>query len=193
MTNSERYKRAFSTLHTSEDFKAEAVMNRTGEKNKRRFVPVLASVLILALGSMSVAYAANIGGFRTMVKVWTGGRQVTGEMQYSTEGTMGTYSLTYSDENGTEHERGGGGIVTDLDGKEHPASAGDLMEEIDSPEVVNEDGRQMLEWHDQAVDLTGKFVKGIARIELKDGKGEKLFVTVHRDGSLSTAPDGYAE
>ena len=69
MTNKERYQRAFSTLHASDDFVLEE--KKMKETKVIRFPKLLAAcaVLILVLGLATAAYAADVGGIRRTVQL----------------------------------------------------------------------------------------------------------------------------
>ena len=104
MTNKERYKQAFSVLHTSDQFSVE--VENMSRLNKKHNIKVAAAALagcILLAGGTGTAYAANVGGIQRTVQVWLHGteRPLTGEelleeanspdVEYNDDGTVWLY------------------------------------------------------------------------------------------------------
>ena len=107
MTNKERYKQAFSVLHASKDISLDAMLKREAKKNFR-LAPTLAACLCLValLGSMTVAYAADIGGIKEIIYAWIHGARTEVEVTHT---PGGGYSFTYQ-EDGTVYENLGCGV-----------------------------------------------------------------------------------
>jgi hypothetical protein len=197
MTNKEKYQRTFSALHASGDILMEV---KTMKSNHRVYINKLiavcaAAVMILALAS--VAYAADVGGIRRTVQIWLHGDQTDAVMVTGTseDGTMGQYTLTYTDENGVEHERGGGGVAIEGDGTQRPLTAEEMMEEVESgsPEVeYKDDGTVWLYCRDQKIELTNLFdADGFCYITVMEN-GRPLYVTVKYQDGWCTQSDCYA-
>ena len=86
MTNKERYKQAFSVLHTSDQFSVE--VENMSRLNKKHNIKVAAAALagcILLAGGTGSAYAGNVGGIQRTVQVWLHGDQTTANMTVSDE------------------------------------------------------------------------------------------------------------
>lgn len=82
MKEQDIFKRTFDKLHASPDVLQEVLDMAANEKvipmKKRRLATRAAAViavLILVIGSGSVAYAMDIGGIQRMVQVWIHGDQ----------------------------------------------------------------------------------------------------------------------
>lgn len=181
MTDREKIRRALGPLHASAETVTEVITMTSHQpkramKPKRAFSFCLAAALVLAL--CSVAYAADLGGIKTTVKIWFGGKQT--EAEFTAEG--GSYTLTFTDENGETHERGGGGVAREDDGTERPLTAGELAETLDDPQVIyGENGTVTVCYLDQVIDITQKFDEnGIARLELTAADGRALYMTVEK-------------
>ena len=59
----------------------------------------------------------------------------------------------------------------------------ELMDELDSPEVeYKDDGKVIVYYHDQIIDITDKFENGICYLEISD-RDKKLNMTIkYKDG-----------
>ena len=118
MTNKERYKQAFSVLHTSDQFSVEVEnMSRLNKKHNMKVAAAALAGCIFLAGGTGTAYAANVGGIQRTVQVWLHGDQTTANMTVSDDGT---YTIEYPDENGETREISGGGIAYEADGTERP-------------------------------------------------------------------------
>ena len=128
MTNKEKYKRAFSTLHASANISLEAE-DMEKRKNGKQFKKAAAACVAAAFvfGSISIAYAADIGGIQRKLTTWLYGQRQ--EVSISGDG-KGNYTYTYTDENGQQQESGAGGIAIDEDGNEIPLSAEAVMDMV---------------------------------------------------------------
>lgn len=185
MTEKERFQRAFAPLHASPDTMTE-VTKMTERKTKRpalrRAATIgLAAALVLALGS--VAYASDLGGIQRTVQLWLNGEMTDATLTVN----EGSYTLRYPDKDGTEHERGGGGIAIEDDGTERALTEEEVLEHLNAPEVVYEDdGTVMLYYRGQSLDITDRFDEdGLCHVLLRDEQdgGKTLFVTIrYNDG-----------
>lgn len=195
MTNKEKYQRTFGTLHASDDFLTEVThMNAKKHFSSRRLVCLCAAV-ILIFGLATVAYATDLGGIRKTIQFWLRGEQIEAEWQAQD----GSYTISYTDANGTVHERGGGGVAIDDDGSERPLTEEELLEEVmnASPEVeYNEsDGVEtvMLYYRDQVIDITDKFDEDGYYFITLDENGHPLYVTVKYHGPLCSSSTSYVQ
>ncbi len=187
MTEKERFQRAFAPLHASPDTMTE-VMKMTERKTKRpalhRAATIgLAAALVLALGS--VAYASDLGGIQRTVQLWLNGEMTDATLTVN----EGSYTLRYPDKDGTEHERGGGGIAIEDDGTERALTEEEMLEHLNAPEVVYEDdGTVMIYYRGQSLDITDRFDEnGLCHVLLRDEQdgGKTLFVTIRYNDCYS--------
>lgn len=188
MTNKEKYQRTFSALHASEDCIREV---KTMKKTSRKYVSklvvaVAAAVMVLALAS--VAYAADVGGIQRTVQIWLHGDQTDAVMVVDN----GSYTLTYEDENGETHERGGGGVAYDIFGRERPLTEEELLEGLDGPEVeYKDDGSVWVYYRDQKIEITDKFDKdGFCYVTVMEDE-HPLYVTVKYQEGLCAMTNRY--
>lgn len=185
MTNQEKYKKVFSALHTSEQFSVEVNDMKKRSYVINRVATAACASLLVIFGSMSVGYAANIGGFRQVVQTWLHGKTVESVVE-STED--GSYTVTYQGD-GETLTVSGGGVTIDANGEERPVTADEYMGMLSMPEAEKaEDGRIWLYYKDQTVEITDRFQDGICRIQLQDGD-RKAYITVednHGGGYATT-------
>ena len=189
MTEHEKIRRALAPLHASPDAITEVLNMKTHRPIKRAAAACLAAALALAL--CSVAYAADLGGIQTAVKIWLNGRQT--DATFTTEGD-GSYTLTYTGEDGAQHQEDGGGIALEDDGAERPLTADELIALLDdTPKVAYaDDGTVTLSYLDQALDITDRFDgDGVCQLELTQPDGSPLYVTVIHSGSLGASTSAY--
>mgnify|MGYP002678966765 CR=1 FL=1 len=173
MTNKERYKQAFSVLHTSDQFSVE--VENMSRLNKKHNIKVAAAALagcILLAGGTGTAYAANVGGIQRTVQVWLHGDQTTANMTVSDDGT---YTIEYPDENGETREISGGGIAYEADGTERPLT-----------------GTVWLYYKNQKIEITDKFQDDVCYVKVQDGD-ETLYVTVKYQNGLAYSNEKYVE
>ena len=165
MTEKERFQRAFAPLHASPDTMTE-VMKMTEQKTKRpalrRAATIgLAAALVLALGS--VAYASDLGGIQRTVQLWLNGEMTDATLTVN----EGSYTLRYPDKDGTEHERGGGGIA------------------------IEDDGTVTVYYLDQKLDVTDKFDEdGVCYVQLEGGE-KTIYMTIKRGNGYATSTTKY--
>ena len=190
MTNREKYKNAFSVLEPSDNISWEVKKMKALKKKKMKkaAVAAVAVVGILALGSGS-AYAANIGGIQRQIQIWTHGEQTEATITFDGEGG---YTQTYVDEDGKVRESGGGGVAYDIFGRERPLTEEELMEEAltDDLQVMQEDGKTMIYFRDQVIDITDKFEDGVCYIEV-DGGDKHYYVSVLENGNTCISEDKF--
>lgn len=219
MSNRERYQRTFRALHASRDLSMEAFDMDT-KKTRFSFSRSLAVALIAAVllvGGLSAAYATDLGGFRRSIQIWVRGEAEDATVEFYNgendapaqveyvdgddgEATMAQpdYVVTWTDENGEEHQMAGGGVALEPGGVERPLTMDEYLEHLDGSmeTVVESDGRVTLYWYDQAVDITDRFEDGVCRLTLTHGD-ETLYFTVTDEGdgayNVSAASDGYVD
>ncbi len=191
MTNKEKYKLAFSVLHSSRivSMEEERMMIM---KKKARFQAAAAAIAVcLAFaGGGSIAYAADLGGIQWKVQVWIHGDPTDADLIYNPEGT---YSLSFQTKDGSVESVQGGGVAIEADGSERPLSKEELLDELDQPMVeYNEDGTVWVYYRDQKMDITDQFKDGICYVKISNG-GETLYMTVKYQDGWSTSPHKYVE
>lgn len=196
MTDKEKIQKTFDKLHASPDVLTE-VLNMTTEKKaipirrKRYTTKIAAAVaaLVLIIGSGSAAYAMDLGGIQRIVQVWIHGDQTNAIFTID----EGTYTLDYTDENGKEVHRGGGGVAFNANGSERPLTEEELWSEINAPEVEYEDdGRVIVYYLNQQMDITDKFENDICYLQLQVD-GETRYMTVKYQNGYVMSPHGYVQ
>lgn len=185
MIDKQQYQRTFGLLHASElHLKEELTMRKTNHFTARKAITLCAAV-ILILSMATVCYAADVGGIRRIVQIWTRGDQTSAVMDLEN----GHYTISWQDANGVSHEMGGGGIAIELDGSERPLTQEELLEHLNMPEVeYREDGSVWIYYMNQTMEITDRFnPEGFCFVQLKDG-GKTLYVTVkYHDGYASSS------
>ena len=187
MTNKEKYRRAFSVLHASDEFRMEVnTMKQKTRKAMPRLVAVCAA-FILVIGMSAVAYAADVGGIQRTIQIWLHGEQTDAVLDIQN----GEYSLTYEGEDGATHEIAGGGVAFDDNGQERPLTDEEIMEHLNGPEVdYKEDGSVWVYYMNQALEVTDMFENGVCYVQLKDGDGS-LYMTIKYNRGHATSPHKY--
>ena len=190
MTEKERFQRAFAPLHASPDTMTE-VMKMTEQNTKkrplRRAVTIgLAAALVLALGS--VAYASDLGGIQRTVQLWLNGEMTDATLTVKN----GHYTVNYTDSEGNERERSGGGVAIEDDGTERALTEEELLADINCPEVKeSEDGTVTVYYLDQKLDVTDKFDEdGICYVQLEGGE-KTIYMTIKRGNGYATSTTKY--
>lgn len=163
MTNKERYKQAFSTLHSSGQFTLDVEEMEQIQKMHRKNMAVAAAVACaVAIGAGGTAYAADIGGIQQKISIWIRGAQTEVHVTENGENGSGGYTFTYSQEGGTK-EISGGGVSLD------------------------DSGRVWVYYYDQKVEITDAFDEsGACSLTLThDDETVYLEITKHEDGRYS--------
>lgn len=189
MTNREKYKQAFSVLHTPDTFSVE-VEKMAGEKKSRK-IKVAAAIAgcVLVIGGAGSAYAADVGGIQRTVQIWMHGDQTTATLDLKDDGT---YDINYKDENGDDQQISGGGVAMDPDGTERSLTADEIMAQQDMPEVeYHDDGTVWLYYHNQSMEITDNFENGVCYVTVNDGD-KTLYVTVKYQNGYAVSEDKYA-
>lgn len=190
MTEKEKFQRAFTPLHASPDTMTE-VMKMTERKTKRpalrRAATIgLAAALVLALGS--VAYASDLGGIQRTVQLWLNGEMTDATLTVKN----GHYTVNYTDSEGNERERSGGGVAFEPDGTERVLTEEELLADINCPEVTyREDGTVTVYYLDQKLDVTDKFDEdGVCYVQLEGGE-KTIYMTIKRGNGYATSTTKY--
>ncbi|WP_312938958.1 hypothetical protein [Oscillibacter sp.] len=189
MTNKEKYKQAFSALHTSDNFSLEVEkMERTNKQRKLKTMIAAVAACVMLVGCATAAYAADLGGIQRTIQLWIHGDQTAATIQFDGDGN---YSLDYVDGDETMQHQGGGGVAFAPDGTEVPVSEEDLMKHLTAPDVRYEnDGSVWIYWFDQKVDITDKFENDICYVKLENNE-ETLYMTVKYQNGYATSPNKY--
>lgn len=163
MTDRQRYKQAFSVLHASENsFKEVGTMKKTVPV--RRLVAVCA-VLAVLIAMAGVAYAADVGDIQQAIHIW-----LHGEKEVQVDGTT-SYTITVgevavADSNSDEVEPS----MSDADAA---ALADGEMPDIE----YLDDGRVILHFDGEEIDITDRFVDGECVIPL-EVDGNSVYLTI---------------
>ena len=133
MTNKEKYKQAFSFLHTSDISEGEVKYMAKLRKQQKMKLAAAAIAVCVIVGGTGTAYAANVGGIQRTIQLWMHGDQTSATLDLNTDD--GSYSLEYKDTDGNTVTQGGGGVAFDADGNERPLTEDEIMEELNAPDV----------------------------------------------------------
>ncbi len=181
MTNKEKYKKAFSTLHAcNEIFLEEETMKRRKHTLMKKVVAASAAIVV-ACGGMTAAYAADLGGIRETLTMWFHGEETE---VTATKVGENSYRYTFTDSEGNPQELNGGGVVIDDDGSERPATAQEVLDDFSDEVVYTDDGEVKLVSYDlkKELNITDMFDKdGICKVAIKDGK-KKIYFTIENEG-----------
>lgn len=190
MTNKEKYKQAFSVLHSSDrQFLEVDEMMKVSKKARFRTAAAMAAVCLVLVGSGSIAYAADVGGVQRTIQLWIRGDQTNANFEY---GADGTYLITYPSDDGTVEERGGG-IALDPDGTERPLSEDELLDSLEDPDVVyEEDGTVWVYYYDQKIEITDRFQDDICYVKVSRGK-DTLYMTIKYQDGWGSSPHKYMD
>lgn len=179
MTNREQYKRTFRALHPSQSFSVEvSTMNSSKKLTFPRPVAVTLAVCILVIGTLTVAYAADIGGFRETVRVWFNGEQYDVHVEQTEDG----YHAVFETEDGVDGVLITGTVIED--GVERDLTEAEAHELMNGGLDVAEDenGRVWLYYYDEKADITDQFDEnGLCAIDIAY-EGETVHVEVTREG-----------
>ncbi len=153
LDNQKRYRQAMNILQDPEPVRIEDLQKREQNSMKKtKTMAVTAAAALICLFGATGAYAADLGGFRTMINGWLNGEQV--EIEATPDG-QGGYTFATSD---GQEIGGGGGVEIDRFGHETPLPAQDVYETF-AQSVQYKDGRIILTDHEKSADLTELFEK----------------------------------
>lgn len=191
MTNKEKYQKAFSALHASDNISLEEeIMEKNRQIYRMKKAAAACAAVVIAFGSITVAYAADLGGIQQKIAAWFHGEQV---QMYVTGDGNGSYSYTYTDESGQTHEGSGGGVAIDDSGNESWLSAEEVMEDIGNDVMADEDGNIWLYYYDKKFNITDLFdEEGNCKVALEH-EGKTIYFTIDADDQSENAvPGSYA-
>ena len=77
MTNKEKYKQAFSVLHTSDISEGEVKYMAKLRKQQKMKLAAAAIAVCVIVGGTGTAYAANVGGIQRTIQLWMHGDQTS--------------------------------------------------------------------------------------------------------------------
>ena len=166
------------------------LLEKLREKNApalRRAATIgLAAALVLALGS--VAYASDLGGIQRTVQLWLNGELTDATLTVKN----GHYTVNYTDSEGNERERSGGGVAFEPDGTERALTEEELLADINCPEVTyRDDGTVTVYYLDQSLDITDRFDEdGVCYVQLEGGK-KTIYMTIKRGNGYATSTTKY--
>lgn len=188
MTNKEKYKQAFSVLHTSDDFTLEVPQMK--QKNKPRWLSPLAAVFaacVILFATATTAYAANVGGIQRTIQLWLHGDQTMVTFTYVKDGY---FEMDYIDSEGKLHWIGLGGTYVSEDGSTRPLTEEEILEELTRPGshyLYNGSGWE--EWY-KIAEITDQFENDVCYAKLIVN-GKPLYMTITRDNGYATSPNRY--
>ncbi|MCX4269404.1 MAG: hypothetical protein OSJ62_12200 [Lachnospiraceae bacterium] len=191
MTNKEKYKQAFSVLHSPSEITME--VERMAIMKKKKFRTAAAAVIMIGLlmaGTSGMVYAADIGGIQRTIQLWIEGDQTDVTFEYHADGS---YYLSYPVEDSTTEGWRGGGVAIEEDGKERPLTEQELLEELNYPTVkYKEDGTIWVYYYDQEIEITDQFQDEVCYVKVSNGK-DTLYMTILYQDGWSTSPHKYVE
>lgn len=186
MTNKQRYQRAFSALHASEECLMEVKAMKHSRFKISRMAAICAAAL-LVVGMATVAYAADVGNIQRTIQLWIHGDQTNAVLDIQD----GSYTMTYQGPEGGTHEIFGGGVAFEADGSERPLTEEEILEQLNMPEVeYREDGTVWVWYWGKSVEITDKFENGVCYVMLQGPDGP-LYMTVKYDNGYATSPNSY--
>ncbi len=181
MTNKERYKQAFSVLHASDDMILEVT---DMEKRKRAYtkkVWAAGAAAAILFGSMTAAYAADVGNIQERLTMWFHGEEV--EVTGSAWGAD-SYQYTFTDSEGKQREFVAGGMVIDDSGRKRTLSAKEVLGELTDEVIYTDTEAVKLYYYDKKleIDITDFFdSEGVCRVAVRDG-GKLVYFTIRDNG-----------
>lgn len=188
MTNHEKYKKAFSALHASGNITLEVeIMEKRKTAYRMKKAMAACAAVVVVFGSMTAAYAADLGGIQSKITIWFHGEQK--EMDVTSDGN-GSYTYTFTDENGETQEMGAGGVAIDASGNEIPLSANEVLSEAGNGVEADADGKIWLYYYDKKVEVTDLFGEnGICKVAL-DHDGKTVYFII-QGGDAEAGSYGY--
>jgi len=192
MTNSEKYKQAFSALHASNYINLEEnTMKKSNLHFKMR--PALAVCLgvVLVFGCMGAAYAADVGGIQETIEIWINGSLADAEVVENGDGSY-SYIVDYDEDDGYSTVITAGGVAIDDDGTEHALSPAEVAESF-SNEISYDESEEAiyLYYNDKTIDITEYIEQGIRKFALDDN-GEMVYFDVNEDANEGTGSFGFS-
>lgn len=190
MTNKEKYKQAFSAMHSPCEMTLEVEkMAILSKKAKiRTTAAAIITICLLITGGSGVVYAADVGGIQRTIQLWIEGDRTDVTFEYH---ESGTYDMSYETKDGETEELHGGGVAIEEDGTERPLTEEELLEELSWPDVIyEEDGTVWVYYYDQKMEITDQFEDGVCYVKVSNGE-ETLYMTVMYQDGWCTSPHKY--
>lgn len=190
MTNKEKYKQAFSVLHSPREMTLEvekmAILSK--KARIRTTAAAVITICLLITGGSGVAYAADVGGIQRTIQLWIEGDRTDVTFEYH---ESGTYDMSYETKDGETEELHGGGVAIEEDGTERPLTEEELLEQFNRPDVIyEEDGTVWVYYYDQKIEITDRFEDGVCYVKVSNGE-ETLYMTVLYQDGWCTSPHKY--
>lgn len=190
MTNKEKYKQAFSVLHSPREMTLEvekmAILSK--KARIRTTAAAVITICLLITGGSGVAYAADVGGIQRTIQLWIEGDRTDVTFEYH---DSGTYDMSYETKDGETEELHGGGVAIEEDGTERPLTEEELLEQFNRPDVIyEEDGTVWVYYYDQKIEITDRFEDGVCYVKVSNGE-ETLYMTVLYQDGWCTSPHKY--
>lgn len=190
MTNKEKYKQAFSVLHSPCGITLEvekmAIISR--KARIRATAAAIITICILVTCGSGVVYAADVGGVQRIIQLWIEGDQTDVTFEYD---ESGTYDMSYETQDGVIEELHGGGVAIEADGTERPLTEEELLEQLSSPVVeYEEDGTVWVYYYDQKIEITDQFKDDVCYVKVSNGE-ETLYMTILYQDGWCTSPHKY--
>lgn len=184
MTNKERYKQAFSTLHASAQLLEVEEMAQFKKKRMATGIAAAIAACTIIVGGSGTAYAADIGGIQEKLSMWFHATKTEVEV---TDNEDGGYTIHYETDEGTKEVQWAGGVTIETNGSMSWLSAEELIDVANQHAMVetDENGDVRVYYYDQALNITELFDdSGICRIILlHDATPVYLKVTQKPDGT----------
>ncbi len=189
MTNKEKYQKAFSTLHASDNISLEVeIMEKNKKLYRMKKVAAACAAVAVVFGSMTVAYASDLGGIRQKITAWFHGEQAQMDV---TDNGDGSYSYKYVDDNGQTYEGSGGGVAIDDNGNEIPLTADELMEHVGNEVEKDQDGNVWIYYYDKKKNITDLFDDdGICKVAFEH-EGRMVYFKIQEGDELEGLPGNY--
>lgn len=176
MSNKDKYKQAFSVLHTSREISVqEASMNTNTAKRALRPAFVAAISVVAVFGCLGGAYAADLGGIQEQIRVWFGGEAVQATIVQDPESATGAYSVYL--ENG-EKVGGGGGVAIEADGTERPITVDEVADQFNNYVDRSEDGTIWLYYGGTSYNITDIMVDGACNVVIQGEDGNPIYYEI---------------
>lgn len=190
MTNKEKYQKAFSTLHASDNISLEVeIMEKNKKLYRMKKVAAACAAVAVVFGSMTVAYASDLGGIRQKITAWFHGEQAQLDV---TDNGDGSYSYKYVDDNGQTYEGSGGGVAIDDNGNEIPLTADELMENVGNEVEKDQDGNIWIYYYDKKLNITDLFDKdGICKVAFEH-EGRMVYFKIQEGDEIEGLPGNYS-
>lgn len=193
MTDREKYKQAFSVLHTSEKFSLEE--KKMAKLKRQKTIKNIAAALVVSLlfvGGSVTAYANDLGGIQRKLQIWLEGDLTDVQVTFTGDGN---YKMDYTRPDGSHGEIEGGGVAIEADGSQRPLTPDELQEDIEEVDYIDfrEDGTIWFVYRGEKTEITHKFKNGFCHVEVRDENNKPVYYTIRQDGAYSSSPNKYID